>query len=66
MLVLSKKFARMLGGILLGAGIIALVISVICFVSIESSISVVLLVLSMIANVAGIMLLGYTPPKKKP
>ena len=61
----NKTTARILGGVLLGVGIIALCVSVFCFVTVESALSVVLLLLSMIANVAGIMFLGYTPPKKK-
>ncbi len=56
---------KIFGIVLLAAGIVSLVISVFAFISIESDLSIVLLVLSILANVAGISILSLAPSKKK-
>ena len=56
---------KIFGIVLLVAGIISLVISVFAFISIESDLSIALLVLSILANVAGISILSLAPSKKK-
>ncbi len=62
---MTKMMAKTLGAILLAAGMVALAVSVIFFVSTVSSMSIVLLLLSILANCVGIFFLSYTPPKKK-
>lgn len=46
-------------------GIASLIISLVMFVTAESALSMILLVLSIIMNVIGITLLGHVPSKKK-
>ena len=59
-------YARIIGGSLLGLGIVMLIVSIILFVNpSESALSGLLLIVSIIANVAGIMFLSYTPARKK-
>ncbi len=63
---MKKVYARIIGGILLGLGIVMLIVSIILFVNpSESALSGLLLIVSIIANVAGIMFLSYTPARKK-
>ena len=62
---MNQIYVKILGAVLLIAGIATLVASVMLFISSDSSFSVVLLVLSIISNVAGILLLSYVPSKKK-
>ena len=62
---MNQIYVKILGAVLLMAGIATLVASVMLFISSDSSFSVVLLVLSIISNVAGILLLSYVPSKKK-
>ncbi len=63
---MKKIYARIIGGILLGLGIVMLIVSIILFVNpSESALSGLLLIVSIIANVAGIMFLSYTPARKK-
>lgn len=56
---------RMFGILLLVLGIVSLLGSIFLLISSDSSLGVVLLVLSVVANVVGISLLGYRPKKKK-
>ena len=56
---------KIFGGVLLAAGIVSLIISVFALISIESDMSIVLLALSILANVAGISILSLAPSKKK-
>ena len=63
---MKKIYARIIGGILLGLGIVMLIVSIILFVNpSESALSGLLLIVSIIANVAGIMFLSYSPARKK-
>ena len=63
---MKKIYARIIGEILLGLGIVMLIVSIILFVNpSESALSGLLLIVSIIANVAGIMFLSYTPARKK-
>lgn len=64
---MKKLYARVIGGILLGLGIVMLMVSILLFVNpqSESAWSGLLLIVSIIANVTGIMFLSYTPSKKK-
>ena len=62
---MNRIHFRILGTVLLLAGIVSLIVSVMLFIGSDSSFSVILLALSMIANVAGILLLSYVPSKKK-
>ena len=56
---------KIFGGVLLAAGIVSLIISVFALISIESDMSIVLLALSILANVAGISILRLAPSQKK-
>ncbi len=56
---------KIFGIVLLAAGIVSLIISVFAFISIESDLSIILLALSILANVAGISIISFAPSKKK-
>lgn len=62
---MNQIYFKILGAIFLIAGVATLVASVMLFIGSDSSLSVVLLALSIISNVAGILLLSYVPSKKK-
>ena len=56
---------KIFGIVLLAAGIVSLIICVFAFISIESDLSIILLALSILANVAGISIISFAPSKKK-
>ena len=62
---MNQIYFKILGAIFLIAGVATLVARVMLFIGSDSSLSVVLLALSIISNVAGILLLSYVPSKKK-